>query len=153
MSCPMQSKPPAAGLGGEDEHVYCPGALLYSGVGEERCKLFWRNLHWLDKGRVRQEKINWRKFWDSCIVCKEELFNAAELVVSNSLESSCISRVLWCLEVSLFCFVLDSHMGVDLKFGLKMCICIQGYEQSFLGFSLCSVKWLNSYLFLPPSSL
>lgn len=40
--------------------------------GEERCKFFLKNLHWLQiKG---WEKVKWRQFCDRCTVCKEEVF-------------------------------------------------------------------------------
>lgn len=57
----LHSEPPAAALGGERQHFCHPGddglfPTLH--FREERCKLFCKNLPWLQR-RGRQEKLDW----------------------------------------------------------------------------------------------
>lgn len=56
------------------------GPFYYNEFGEERCKYFERIYI---KGGAEEGNVG---FWDSCIVCKKEVFVAFELVVGNNLE-------------------------------------------------------------------
>ena len=50
-----------AELDENDKHVWnlgADGALLYNEFGEERCKLFWKTLHWLQIEGAGKDEVD-----------------------------------------------------------------------------------------------
>lgn len=54
--------------------------------------------------------MTWGQFEDRCMVHEEEIFPASELLVGNTLGSSCISRMQWRLVTGYCEFTPSSNL-------------------------------------------